>query len=192
MRSIYIAGPMRGIAAYNFPAFDEAAAWMREKGWTVISPAEIDRELGLDPSQPLPNWFTIESAMQRDLHEITHPETEAIVLLPEWVESEGSLKEVTTAIACGRQVYFYQPEGIFEDGKMDPDKRLVAVSAAIVEFVITEAQKVRAEIAGEMYTSETGGKKGTKLLRPDLIPAEAIKEIGLCYGIGASIFYHLQ
>ena len=181
----YLAGPMRNYEEYNFPAFDEATAWLRGKGWIVISPAEIDRELGLDPTHPLPDWFTLETAMQRDLHEITHPETEAIILLPGWVESEGSLKEVTTAMACGRQVYFYEPEGVFEDGAMNPDKRLVAVSGAIVEFVIAEAQKVKAEINAEMFVSETGGKKGQKLLRPDLIPAEAIKEVALCYGIGA-------
>ena len=40
---IYLAGPMRGYANFNFPAFDYAAAKLRNKGFEVFSPAERDR-----------------------------------------------------------------------------------------------------------------------------------------------------
>lgn len=37
---IYIAGPMTGLPAYNFPAFHAAAKAWREAGWEVVNPAE--------------------------------------------------------------------------------------------------------------------------------------------------------
>jgi hypothetical protein len=35
-------------------------------------------------------------------------------------------------------------------------------------------------------TSETGGQKGSKLERPDLIPPSFLRELGVHYGIGAA------
>ncbi len=51
--TIYIAGPMSGYPQYNFPAFDEARDELRENGWQVVSPADMDREHGLDPTKNL-------------------------------------------------------------------------------------------------------------------------------------------
>jgi hypothetical protein len=45
---VYLAGPMRGIPEFNFPAFDEAAARGRAMGLEIISPAELDRAHGLN------------------------------------------------------------------------------------------------------------------------------------------------
>ena len=39
----YVAGPMRGIPKFNFPAFDEARDLLVSQGYNVISPADIDR-----------------------------------------------------------------------------------------------------------------------------------------------------
>ena len=41
---VYLAGPMRGKPNFNFPAFDYAAAKLREDGHEVFSPADKDRE----------------------------------------------------------------------------------------------------------------------------------------------------
>ena len=42
---VYLAGPMRGIANFNFPAFDFAAHKLRNQGFYVFSPAERDRSI---------------------------------------------------------------------------------------------------------------------------------------------------
>jgi hypothetical protein len=39
---IYIAGPMRGIPEFNFPAFRDMAFWLRNQGHIVFNPAERD------------------------------------------------------------------------------------------------------------------------------------------------------
>lgn len=41
-------------------------------------------------------------------------------------------------------------------------------------------------VGEEMQTSETGGKKATNNVRMDMIPVEALREIGKNYGFGAS------
>ena len=50
-RVLYLAGPMRGIAFYNFPMFDRVAAALRDVGYEVINPADEDRkEDDFDPT----------------------------------------------------------------------------------------------------------------------------------------------
>lgn len=39
---LYLAGPMTGLAQYNYPRFAQAAATLRNAGYTVLSPHEND------------------------------------------------------------------------------------------------------------------------------------------------------
>lgn len=41
---VYLAGPMRGVPHFNFPAFHAAAAELRARGYVVFSPAEADND----------------------------------------------------------------------------------------------------------------------------------------------------
>ena len=41
---VYVAGPMRGIPEFNFPAFFAAADKLRGDGFAVFNPAERDNE----------------------------------------------------------------------------------------------------------------------------------------------------
>lgn len=95
---------MRNRPRWNYPAFDECAAFLTRRGDNVVSPADIDRELGIDETAAeLPDWFTIEDAMRRDLSAVTSCDN--LVLLEGWATSVGATRELLTAVWCGMPVY---------------------------------------------------------------------------------------
>lgn len=101
--TVYLAGPMRSIELYNFPAFDRYAAELRRRGFTVISPAEMDRAHGFDPAEPIKptieNLF-LRDAMVRDLTAICR-RCDGIALLPGWEKSAGVRVEVELGRCLG-------------------------------------------------------------------------------------------
>lgn len=106
---VYLAGPMTGIPYYNFPAFEEAAAELRERGIEVISPAEMDLEDGLVPdpngedSQPRRYAYYL----ARDIRVIAERDVEAVVVLQGWEKSGGAKTEVAFIRALKRPVLRY-------------------------------------------------------------------------------------
>jgi Domain of unknown function (DUF4406) len=107
---VYIAGPMTGLPQNNFPAFDEAARRLREQGYEVVSPAELDdpadRDLAL---KDLPATKTWGDFLARDVKLIADTGIGAIVLLPGWDKSRGARLEATVGMLCG--LYFYELNG---------------------------------------------------------------------------------
>lgn len=94
---IYLAGPMRGIKAYNHPAFDTATRHLRQQGHVVFSPAEHDREAF--PERDWANFtgdmvvdgFTpvnMRQVIRKDLNWIID-NSDAVALLPGWERSRG-------------------------------------------------------------------------------------------------------
>lgn len=104
-RSVYLAGPMRGLPELNFPAFREAAADLRERGYQVVSPAEMDEELdgfdGKGDAEPLP----FATYMARDLPVVCG--VDAVVVLPGWQQSRGAQLETLVAEGVGLPVLRY-------------------------------------------------------------------------------------
>lgn len=94
---IYLAGPMRGIAEYNFPAFHKAAAQIRARGHEVWSPAERDEADGFDPKRDEAEPFI--HYMRLDLPEVLR--CDAVAVLPGWQDSQGARLEVHVATECG-------------------------------------------------------------------------------------------
>jgi hypothetical protein len=41
-QTLYLGGPMTNYPQFNFPAFDRAAQTLRDHGYTIVSPAELD------------------------------------------------------------------------------------------------------------------------------------------------------
>jgi hypothetical protein len=108
---VYIAGPMRGVAHFNFPAFRAAAARLRAQGHDVFSPAEKDNErhgadicegnlAGDEEKAARDHGFSLREALGVDLAWIC-AEAEAIALLPGWERSKGATAERAAAIALG-------------------------------------------------------------------------------------------
>lgn len=111
---IYLAGPMRGIPEFNFPAFMAGAQGLRDDGHTVFNPAERDNEHhGTDISKGnatgdesiavAQHGFSIREALAADMKFICE-EADAIALLPGWENSKGAKAEHATAVALGLQV----------------------------------------------------------------------------------------
>lgn len=106
---IYLAGPMRGIPSFNFPAFDFAAAKLRFEGHVVFSPAERDREAyGAeiennptgDEAKVTNKACTINDCMLADTNWICN-NADAIALLPGWEKSSGANAELALGKALG-------------------------------------------------------------------------------------------
>ncbi|AKJ71844.1 hypothetical protein TIN4_47 [Tsukamurella phage TIN4] len=90
LRKYYIAGPMTGIKGHNFEAFDAAAAALRGRGYTVVSPAEIARELPGEPGS-LPYHEYVRADLRKLL------DCTDLVLLPGWRNSRGAMRELDLA-----------------------------------------------------------------------------------------------
>lgn len=90
---IYIAGPMTGIADWNFPAFDAAAAAWRAAGWDVENPAEH-----FDRDTTLPYSTYVESDIK------CLAACDAVALLPGWdgPTARGSVWEAELAAYWGK------------------------------------------------------------------------------------------
>ena len=112
-RVLYIAGPMRGIAFFNYPMFDRVAKNLREAGNEVISPADEDRKQdGFDPfANPeyripdacvFPKEMDFGKTVRRCLDAVLR--CDEIVLLPGWDASNGAVAELTLAMWLGKRV----------------------------------------------------------------------------------------
>lgn len=115
--NVYLAGPMRGIPEFNFPAFHAAAQRLRAKGHTVFNPAERDeKEFGKiscpsgheddfaklvgfkDGLSVLRNCFLADTQWICQF-------ADAIALLPGWENSKGAKAEKALCEALGLQVF---------------------------------------------------------------------------------------
>lgn len=113
-KTIYLAGPMRGIREFNFPAFHAAAATLRAQGHSVFNPAERDEQahgkgVNASPTGNLDDikhtGFSLREALAADSEFIClHANT--IALLPGWENSKGARAERALGEALGHEVIF--------------------------------------------------------------------------------------
>lgn len=113
MRSLYIAGPMTGYPQFNIPAFDKAAEYLRDSGYVVTSPAELDgpvvrAQLMLSKhghAYDLPVSLTWGDFLARDVKMMADDGIEGVVVLSGWHKSKGARLETFVAHAlCGLPV----------------------------------------------------------------------------------------
>lgn len=210
--SVYISGPMRGIKHFNFPAFYECEEYLEWGGWKgqVINPARKDvEEHGFDPfpdeTQPLTAEM-LHQWMRRDLADVAG--CDAIFLLPGWKNSTGAKREVQVARWCGLKIHEYDPDaprGRRVSTRL-PDEDVDAVlsggidsPATVSAVTMTEPDQTLASLPTKTpsplamtdveirtVNSLTGGEKGVKPARFDLLPAGPLTAVATHYGIGAT------
>lgn len=112
-RTVYLAGPMRDKALYNFPEFFAASMVLSEKfGLNVLNPAERDMAVGFDPSEDI-DWgknaavWTMATAFAWDFAAIQ--KSSAIILLPGWRDSQGVQAELILATTLELRMFEYHP-----------------------------------------------------------------------------------
>lgn len=84
---LYIAGPMSGLPDYNRPAFFDAAARLRDFGFTTINPARHEQRNDLD-------WGDY---MRLGISDVLA--AHGLAVLPGWECSRGARLEVEVAHA---------------------------------------------------------------------------------------------
>ena len=88
---VYIAGPMTGIPAFNYPAFHKAAGRLRLAGFDPVSPA-----VALVDGWGRPDYLRRAIRLLLD--------ADAIALLPEWEDSPGACLESQIGFELGMPV----------------------------------------------------------------------------------------
>ncbi len=117
MPRIYVAGPMTGLPDFNYPAFHDAAARLRKRGWHVENPADnpaphVDAEC---------NWTAY---MRMGVSQLMT--CSAIYLLPGWQQSKGASLEHFIAQRLGLTVY----EHAIQDDVLDEQLQALANKGA--------------------------------------------------------------
>lgn len=230
---VYVAGPMRGLPEFNFPAFFEAEQHLMAHGYEVCNPARRDVSHGLHTEGMVGSdeelaevGFSVETAMRYDLKWIT-AHAEYICMLPGWTRSTGAQLEKRVAESIGVEVFYYWPDGDHQGNRISPEDldaidlwfgnigdddltpdevhepTVVDKWGSLAEPYyppnhIAEQQRMIARVADRAYadgieaaqgevrtTSASGGQKGVKPERYDLVPVEALDELARVYGFGA-------
>jgi hypothetical protein len=180
----YIAGPMRGLPSFNFPAFFAVEAALAHTGVEFFNPARNDCEMygldgdldgGLSAGQWLidnPQEFDLRGALAADMKFIAE-EADAIILLPGWEGSKGAIAERALSDALGHEVLYWHP---------DTGQALSEPYGAS-----SQAQDAIPGLAeGEVRaTSATGGQKGVKMAAFDQISPQIEWEVAEHFGAGA-------
>lgn len=129
---------MTGIAQFNFPKFDAAAADLRERGYDIVSPAELDdpqtRQLSLASEDGRPqgklNGQTWADFLARDV-KLIGDGIDGIILLPDWWKSRGARLESFVGLLSSLKFALYTP---YEIGGLTPISSTDVLSHIVAGF----------------------------------------------------------
>lgn len=110
----YLAGPMSGIPQFNFPAFRDNAERLRNRGYDIITPHEMDDpEVSAaawaspdgSPGSGSPNGETWGDFLSRDV-KLVADNACGVLVLPGWNKSRGARLETFVAYLCSKPVLY--------------------------------------------------------------------------------------
>lgn len=177
-KKVYLAGPMRGIPEFNFPAFFKAAEELHAQGYVVFNPAKNDQDQygsdiastnsSGDEEQATKEFgFSLREALHTDLEWLCLY-ADAIALLPGWRNSKGATAELATATALGLEViYLYGSEvevGVSSSSKAKTYDDGKAPLAQLPWAAITELAQVQA-YGHKKYGDFNNYRKGMEISR---------------------------
>lgn len=117
-KTYYLAGPMTGYPQFNFPAFTEACKVLRDKGYNIISPHELDSpEIQKEALESVDGTLhggkiageTWGDVLSRDVR-VVADEVQGIIFLPGWHASRGARLEAMVGLLCNHEFHFYNPD----------------------------------------------------------------------------------
>lgn len=111
----YLGGPMTGIPQSNFPRFKEVAGELRERGYNIISPAELDDPVVEAAALASPDGFlghcdgqfNYEHFLSRDLIIVSMPTCVGGIFLEGWHTSRGARGESWVLEFLRKQLFEY-------------------------------------------------------------------------------------
>ena len=121
----YLAGPMSGIPQFNYPAFHRIAGKLREMGYTIQSPAELDTPEQQEAAMASKDGavgtlvnatgITWGDTLAKDV-KLVSDVVDGIIAMPTWYKSRGARLEIFVATLCKKPVWVYSEElnGFYE------------------------------------------------------------------------------
>jgi hypothetical protein len=140
---LYLAGPMSGIPQFNYPLFLDGAEYMRNHGFDVYCPAEMDSpeaqkaalasETGSFAELRAGGCEETWGDFLREDVKIIADDVDGVVLLPGWAKSRGARLEAFVCINVKKPLWFLFPiDGEFEMFPM--------VEAEVLDLILKHTQ----------------------------------------------------
>jgi hypothetical protein len=208
---------MRGIRAFNFPAFDRARDSLQGRGHEVFSPADADRCNGFDPTgmtgheDLAAHGFDLRRALAADMEFIAR-HADAVAVLDGWEKSSGARAEVALAHALGLPVAHWEdiadrtgagspasaipsflciPADTPPSGTVKPAP-INGYDIAAAFDVPPEAIGLPAQSGEVRKVSATGGEKGSKLAQMSSLDPHSLHIVAEIAGFGAQKYSKLN
>jgi hypothetical protein len=106
----YLAGPMTGIPQSNFPLFDRVAKLLREQGFKIVTPSELDlphvRKEAMASETGTAHASQWGEFLSRDVKVIADG-VGGIILLPDWQVSRGAKLEAFVGLLTNKKFAWY-------------------------------------------------------------------------------------